>query len=263
MAGNSGGSVVFSTAATLSNQQRLLPGLRGPGHTVGMNERANSFGDASLVASYAQTAPNTVPGYHDIHTMASVLLAERAPDDARVLVLGAGGGLEVKAFATAHPQWSFLAVDPSAPMIELAKTTLGPLAPRMDVHEGYVDDAPEGPFDAATALLLLHLIEREDRLRTITEVHRRLRPGAPFIATHVSYPQGDEAERTRWLDRHVAYLRAAGISAAYVEKAREMISQHLPSLSPDEDRALIEQAGFTNVEPFFSAFSFRGWVGYA
>ena len=65
-----------------------------------------------------RTGPRTVPGYHDIHTMASVLLAERAPADARVLVLGAGGGLEVKAFATAHPAWTFLAVDPAAPMLE-------------------------------------------------------------------------------------------------------------------------------------------------
>ena len=42
-----------------------------------------------------------------------------------------------------------------------------------------------------------------------------------------------------------------------------MITQHIPSLSPDEDRALIEQAGFTDVEQFFAAFTFRGWVSYA
>lgn len=115
-----------------------------------MSERPSGFGAASLVSTYAEQAPQTVPGYHDIHTMASVLLAEEAPADAQVLVLGAGGGLEIKAFATAHPQWKFMAVDPSTPMIDLAKDTLGPLAARMDVHEGYVDDAPEGPFGAAT-----------------------------------------------------------------------------------------------------------------
>ena len=112
-----------------------------------MSERPSGFGAASLVSTYAEQAPQTVPGYHDIHTMASVLLAEEAPADAQVLVLGAGGGLEIKAFATAHPRWKFMAVDPSAPMIDLAKDTLGPLAARMDVHEGYVDDGA-----AATAL---------------------------------------------------------------------------------------------------------------
>lgn len=228
-----------------------------------MDERLSGFGDASLVASYAEQAPRTVPGYHDIHTMTSVLLAERAPADARVLVLGAGGGLEVKAFATAHPTWTFLAVDPAAPMLDLAVATLGPLASRMDAHQGYIADAPDGPFDAATGLLMLHLTERADRLRTLADVHCRLRPGAPLVVMHVSYPQSDDAERQLWLDRHVAYLAASGLDPAYVEKAGAMIRQHLPALSPAEDRAILEQAGFTGVTQFFSAFTFRGWVGYA
>ena len=228
-----------------------------------MNAQPGGFADASLIASYAEMAPRSVPGYHDIHTMASVLLAERAPADAQVLVLGAGGGLEVKAFATAHPAWTFVAVDPAAPMLDLAVATLGPLASQMAIHEGYIDDAPDGPFDAATALLLLHLTEREDRLRTVAGVHHRLRPGAPFVVMHVSYPQGDDIERELWLNRHVAYLATSGIDPTYVEKASAMVRQHMPALNPDEDRAILEQAGFTEVTQFFSAFTFRGWVGYA
>lgn len=80
---------------------------------------------------------------------------------------------------------------------------------------------------------------------------------------HVSYPQEYDVERQRWLDRHVAYLLAAGNQPAYVEMAREMINQHMPALSPDEDRAILERAGFTNITEFLSAFTFRGWVGYA
>jgi tRNA (cmo5U34)-methyltransferase len=228
-----------------------------------MNRPSNGFNDASHVATYAEWAPRTVPGYHDVHTMASVLLAERAPEDARVLVLGAGGGLEVKAFATAHPAWTFLAVDPAAPMLDLAVATLGPLAARMDIHQGYVADAPDGPFDAATGLLLLHFTEREDRLRTVAGVHRRLRSGAPFVVMHLSYPQNDQAERQLWLDRHAAYLATSGLDPAYAEKANVTIREQVPALSPDEDRAILEQAGFTGVKQFFSTFTFRGWVGYA
>jgi tRNA (cmo5U34)-methyltransferase len=228
-----------------------------------MNGPSSGFDDASHVATYTEWAPRTVPGYHDVHTMASVLLAERAPADARVLVLGAGGGLEVKAFATAHPGWTFLAVDPAAPMLDLAVATLGPLATRMDIHQGYVADAPDGPFDAATGLLILHFIEREDRLRTVAEVHRRLRPGAPFVVMHLSYPQHDDAERQLWLDRHAAYLATSGLDPAQASKASATIRDQVPALSPDEDRAILEQAGFTGVTQFFSTFTFRGWVGYA
>lgn len=116
------------------------------------------FSDPSLVANYAEKTARIVPGLRDLHKMASVLLAERAPAKARVLVLGAGGGLELKAFADMQPNWYFDGVDPSAQMLQLARTTLGPLASRVRFHEGYIDSAPEGPFDAATCILTLHFL---------------------------------------------------------------------------------------------------------
>ena len=117
-------------------------------------------------------------------------IAERAPDNANVLVLGAGGGLDIKAFAEARPGWRFDGVDPSAEMLNLARVTLGPLAARARLHLGLIDSAPEGPFDAATSMLTLHFVEPEERLRTLGEVRRRLKPGAPFAVAHFSFPQG-------------------------------------------------------------------------
>ena len=60
--------------------------------------------------------------------MAAILLGERVPEDARVLVLGAGGGLELEALAECHSGWRFDGVDPAREMLNLAKTVLGPLA---------------------------------------------------------------------------------------------------------------------------------------
>jgi len=72
---------------------------------------------------------------------ASLLLAKRAPADAQVLVAGAGGGLELRALAAAHEGWHFVGVDPAAEMLSLAAETLGPLAPRAQLIEGYAADA--------------------------------------------------------------------------------------------------------------------------
>jgi len=221
------------------------------------------FDDPSAVAAYADRAPRTVPGYHDIHRMAAVLIDEQAPPNASVLVLGAGGGLETKAFAQAHPGWTFDAVDPTATMLDLAATTLGPLASRVRMHQGYIDDAPSGPFDAATSLLTMHFLERDERRRTAAEVRRRLAPGAPFVVMHMSIPQRDDAERELWMRRHAANLVASGIDRADAEKVRTTIAAELPALTPEQDRAILQDAGFTDVTEFFSAFIFRGWVGYA
>jgi tRNA (cmo5U34)-methyltransferase len=151
-----------------------------------------------------------------------------------VLVLGAGGGLELKAFAQAHPGSIFDGVDPASEMLKLAERILGPLASRATLHQGYIDDAPIGPFDAATCLLTLHFLALEERRRTAAEVHRRLEPGAPFVVAHLSVPQG-EGERALWLSRYAAFVVASGIDPDKAANARAAIDAQLTILTPEQE----------------------------
>ncbi|WID97190.1 methyltransferase domain-containing protein [Bosea vestrisii] len=220
------------------------------------------FSDPAAAARYAEGPPRFVPGFADLHRMAAILLAEHAPVQARVLVLGAGGGLELKAFAEAHPGWTFDGVDPAPEMLKLAVRTVGPHASRVRLHQGYIDDAPDGPFDAAACLLTLHFLAPEERRRTVAAIRRRLKPGAPFVVAHSSFPQG-EGERPRWLSRYSAFAVASGADPAKAEAGRVAVQTHLSLLSPEEDEAVLRDAGFSDVSLFYAGFSFRGWVAYA
>lgn len=222
----------------------------------------NHFSDPDAVACYAEGPPRMVPGFLDMQRMARILLAGSAPDDARVLVLGAGGGLELKAFADAQPGWRFDGVDPSAPMLALARQAVGKHAERVTLHEGYVDAAPDGPFDAAACLLTLHFMPQEERLHALRAMRRRLRPGAPFVAAHMSI-SADTGERTRWLARDEAFVVDAGMPPADARRRRDGLAGVLPLLAPGQDEALLRAAGFSDVELFYAAGIFRGWVGYA
>lgn len=218
--------------------------------------------DARAASSYAEGPPRQVPGYSSLHRMVSLLLAERTPQDGRVLVLGAGGGQELKAMAEAHPGWSFDGVDPSSEMLRLAVQVAGPHAARMRFHRGYIDDAPGGPFDAATSILTFHFIPHDQRLETLKQMRRRLRVGAPFVLVHLSFPQ-TEPERSIWIDRHVAYGLSNGLEPADAKRARQAISNGLTILSPEEDVAMLRLAGFSNASLFYAGLSIRGWVAYA
>jgi tRNA (cmo5U34)-methyltransferase len=220
------------------------------------------FSDPEAVARYAEGPPRLVPGFAGLQRMAMVLIAECVPTDGRILVLGAGGGLEMKAFAEAEAGWTFDGVDPSAEMIKLARMTLQPFAARTRLHVGLIDVAPDGPFDAATCILTLHFVERDERLRTLKEVRRRLRPGAPFVVAHLSFPQ-EAAERDRWMSRYVAFAVASGVERSKVENARVAIAERLPILSPEEDEQMLRDAGFGGVAMFYAGLAFRGWVAYA
>lgn len=221
-----------------------------------------SFSDPKAVARYAEGPVRQVPGFLGLQQMTTLLLAEKVPADGHVLVLGAGGGLELKVFANAHESWRFVGVDPSAEMLKLAGDTLGPLGSRVELVEGYIDTAPEGPFDGATCLLTLHFLTAEQRLHTLREVRRRLKPGAPFVVAHHSVPR-EEAAKQRWLSRYAAFAAASGVPEADAKNAAAAISARLPLLSPDEEASLLVEAGFEGVELFYAGFTFRGWVAYA
>jgi tRNA (cmo5U34)-methyltransferase len=49
------------------------------------------FSDRERIANYAEGPRRFAPGFDALHRMTAILLAERAPADAHVLVLGAGG----------------------------------------------------------------------------------------------------------------------------------------------------------------------------
>ncbi len=80
----------------------------------------SAFTDPAVVARYAEGPRRNVPGYDSLLRMSRILLAECVPADGRVLVVGAGGGLELEDMALAHPGWRFDGVDPSQPMLDLA-----------------------------------------------------------------------------------------------------------------------------------------------
>lgn len=212
--------------------------------------------------SYVDGPPRQVPGFAGLHKMVALLLAETMPPDGRVLVVGAGGGLELKALAAFRPGWTFDGVDPSPSMLRIAEETLGSELARVNLHEGTIDVAPGGPFDAAVSLLTLHFIARDDRLPTLRKIRQRLRPGAPFVLAHISFPQR-EPERSAWIARHVAFGAQDGTDPAVLENARQAIGTRLTILAPDEEEAMLREAGFRDVSLFYAGLSFRGWVAYA
>lgn len=220
------------------------------------------FSDPDAVARYAEGPARQVPGFADLQRMVALLLAERLGEDAHLLVLGAGGGLELEALAAFRPGWRFTGADPSAEMLAAAATRIAPHAPRVALHHGYIDSAPAGPFDGATCLLTLHFVPREARVPTLSALRARLKPGAPLVVAHHSFPQAPE-QKALWLARYAAFAAASGVAEDKAREAARRIGADLPILSPEADEASLRDAGFADVGLFHAGFTFRGWVATA
>lgn len=221
------------------------------------------FADPALVARYVDGPPRFVPGHQDMLRMAAMLLAEDAPADAKVLVVGAGGGIELKHFAEAQEGWRFTGVDPSAEMLAVARITLGPSALRCNLIEGTVDAAPSGPFDAASCLLTLHMIPDDGaKLATLQAIRCRMRPGAPFVVVDHCLDTSDR-QFARKLDRYARFALASGAPPDDVARACEGIRQVVPMISREREAQLLAEAGFNDIEIFYAGLLWTGWSARA
>lgn len=238
------------------------PTIHNPARRSGDSKNANMtpFMNPAVVVSYTAEAPKKVPGLADLHRMTTILLSERAPQGARILAVGAVGGLELKAMAEARPDWQFVGVDPSAPMLDIARQTIAPLADRIELMTGTVDQAPAGPFDGAVCLLTLHFLDRDERLHILKNISSRLRSGGAMVIAHHSAVDG---EADRWLARSSAFADHTGFDPNRAATSAKTMTERLPLLTPLEEEEVLSEAGFADPKLFYAAFSFRGWVAHA
>jgi tRNA (cmo5U34)-methyltransferase len=215
-----------------------------------------------MTSTYAENALRQVPGLLGLHWMTELLLAERVPAEGRVLVLGAGGGMELRNLASGQPGWRFVGVDPSAGMLETARAETITFADRITFIEGTIEAAPDGPFDGATSILVFHFIPLDQRLETLRALRRRLKPGAPLVIAHMSFAL-DQASRDRWMSRHAAFAVSNGVDHSQAEAGKTAMPERLHLLAPADEEAMLAEAGFSDIELFFGGFDFRGWVATA
>src|SRR5690606_1809799 len=119
---------------------------------------------------------------------------------------------------------------------------------------------PSEPFDGATCLLTLHFLDREQRLATLRAIRNRMKPGARLVIAHHAMG-GDSAQR--WLARSILFADRTDGDRQNAESSAAVMAVRLPLLSIAEEEALLAEAGFVEVEMFYAAFSFRGWVATA
>ena len=230
-----------------------------------MSDWNANFVDPDRVKHYIEQGPPAfAPGHGGMLQMTGVLLAESMPAEGQLLVVGAGGGLATKYLAGIEHGWRFVGVDPAGAMLDLARAVAGPVAgDRLALIEGTVLDAPSGPFDAATCILVLGLIADDgSKLATLEGVRCRLRPDAPFILVDQCIDRS-APDVGRRLDRYANYALRSNVDAGTVANAREAVSR-LTTMAPDwRNEELLRQAGFHGIEVFYVGMAWRGWIAYA
>lgn len=224
------------------------------------NDDAAMFGDKASTKYDGHFAK--LAAFKEALHLCMRLVLEPLPDDARVLIVGAGTGAELAALAQAFPSWRFTVVEPAEGMMKLCRQRAGELgvADRCTFHEGYLETLPETvPFDAATAILVSQfLIDAKERTDFFADIAARLAPKGCLVSADLS--SGTEATPSANLfeiwRRMMMYTDMPREDA---ERTLAGFNESVAVLPGEEIESLIVAAGFTQPTLFLQTLFIHGW----
>jgi tRNA (cmo5U34)-methyltransferase len=183
------------------------------------------------------------------------------PAKAKVLCVGVGTGTELAHLAQRFPEWTFTAVDPSGPMLEVCRRRAREegFEGRCAFHEGYLDSLSAAPkHDAATCFLVSQFIlDRSERAAFFRSIADRLVPGGTLTSSDLATEPGARYETLlrAWMNM----LSAGGVSPEGLERLRKAYSTDVAVIAPEEVESIIAAGGFESPTQFFQTGLIRAW----
>jgi tRNA (cmo5U34)-methyltransferase len=214
-----------------------------------------------FASSYNKQFAKLAPMRDGLHLLIRLVLSE-LPDNARILCVGVGTGLELIYLAQAFPQWRFTAVEPAAPMLDICrqKAEESGIVPRCTFHEGYLDSLPESDaFDAATCIWVSHLMmQQEERRNFFRQIGARLRPNGYLVSSDLASDMSTPAYKSLLEDSRRMFQYAEK-PAEEIEKIISAYGKEAAVLPPQEVEAIIASSGFDTPVLFFQSLLIHAW----
>lgn len=218
--------------------------------------------NAELATEYEKGIRRTLPSYDAMLRLTQTFFQSTLPDEAKLLIVGAGSGNEILQLAEQKPDWSFVGIDPAEAMLLFAKERLKTLPNNITLLHGTLleTELPVSQFDAASCILVLHFIQTyEEKLATLKIIAQHLKPGAPFVLVS-KYGQLGSSETELQFDLWRAYwLQYTKLTSEQMANMEQSV-RSLSFLREEDILTLLQEAGFTQPSRFFATTLFGGWI---
>lgn len=260
----------------------------------GMDAKPFDF-DGDYGRAYEDLAHRVIPGYRTLFPMVAALADPALPPGGRLLVVGAGTGIELATFRRARPDLHLTGLDPSAQMLELARrrlaedddapaegrpatrsgesrrnvaseedasATADPARPgSIELRLGLVRDLPVRPrFHAATIVNVLHFLPDDgEKAALLKGVADRLRAGGLLVLFDLHGEPG-APEHERAMEAWRRYWRIMNLEEEEIPRFEERIATGIHFASAQRIAGLAGQAGFGPPRRFCQSLLYGGWT---
>lgn len=213
---------------------------------------------------YDESIRQFCAAYEPIFTMAYSFLSSMLKEDAEILVVGAGTGMEISTFGSKNPNWKFTGVDPSSEMLSIAKSKIESMniVNTINLFHGYTHDLPEDSlFDGATCILVMHFLPDDgSKLFFLKSISQHLRSGSPLILVD-GFGIKDSEGFNKTVSAWKRFAQTMGVDCQTVEDGfNSQILKRIQFVPEDRIMYLLNEAGFEKPYRFFTSFLYGGWI---
>lgn len=206
---------------------------------------------------YNDTIRRRILGYETIFQLMADLVQVNHENPKNFLIVGAGGGQELSTLIPSFPNAQYVAVDPSDNMLHLAKLRLAEeqLNAAVDYYaEELQYVAFSEKFDVATCHLVLHFLQTTEQKKSLIEaIAQNVAPGG--LAFFSSFNTAlDAVHYEKMMEAWGIAMLRNGVTEKQWLAFKQSFGDTLIPIRTEELIELFEQAGFTNVQPYFKAY---------
>lgn len=214
---------------------------------------------AKVAEVFDDMLARSVPNYLQVIEMTAQLLEKQLRPGDRIFDLGSSTGNTLLQLARRLEgrELRFIGIDSSPAMVKKARLKAEAYS-RQDRLEFIEADITTIALENAGAIILnytLQFIRPMQRAEFLKRIHASLRPGGVLILSEKVICHHPGLNRN-FIDLYLDFKRARGYSELEITRKREALENVLIPFSIEENRALLQGAGFGGIETFSQWFNF-------
>jgi tRNA (cmo5U34)-methyltransferase len=219
--------------------------------------------DHDVAEVFDDMVSRSVPFYEEIHRISADMVLRFYEGSGTIIDLGCSTGTTIsllnKELEARSQKASFVAVDTSAPMLELAKDKCSDI---QDIKY-LCEDMCNTNFENAEVVILnytLQFLSLDKRQELIKNIYKGLRPGGIILISEKIH--SDQSSMQEIItDLYYDFKKRNGYSELEISQKREALENVLITLTPKEQINMLESAGFTGSEMIFRWYNFSTYLG--
>lgn len=213
--------------------------------------------NAQEASEYDARITRLVPGYDLLHSTTAAQLQVTLPDNAHILVVGAGTGKEIIELASLNSTWTFTAQDISEEMLAIATQRFSDasISERVTIHHGCPSEIKQ-QADAALCLLVMHFVaDNGDKKDLLSAIATQLKSQGKLFIADLMRPETSYEQ-----DAQLVLCQQLGLSETGVERMKHNFEHEFYPIDRIRFADLLHESDFNAAKLYFKALGFSGYV---